>query len=306
MISSLCEWWGAIRRQQRSPIFALDKNVAASPFRIAPERSEELKSLLNAHNLQIVFVDEAKFGIRVNLETHEVILPVAAMEYVWAQSLRFWIVTQEYRTAQVSGAATFDLHGNERLANASGLVGWSMDNMNATGKEQWPSCLPQPTSKPQSDDGKVANELFLGAMGWIILHEVGHVARGHAEVSGAYSQQQEREADLFATEWVLDKIDPEDPAFTKRAFCIATALLCLQGFETTAAPRWKGSHPPAHERIDYCLNSYGGPMPEKLVAFLVVCLQVLFAKTNVSPDAGDDSFSSILDGLLVSITRENS
>lgn len=301
-----CEWWTRVKRRCRSPILSLDESVGASPSMLAPERASELKVICDRHNLQIVIVDEPRFGIRVRLDTREIYLPIAAMEYVWAQSLRFWVVTQEYKCAQRRGAGKFNLRGNRRLDNAAKVVEWSGRNIQGTGKRPWPLFLPRPKKNPRDEDRQVANELFLGAMGWIILHEVGHVHFDHAEISGIYSQRQEKDADVFATTWILDRMAETDPKFNKRIFCIAAALLCLQSFETVAAPRWNEDHPPAHERISYCLDRYRSASTEKVEAFLVVCLQVLFAGTDVSPDITAQSFDDILDGLLVSITRRNS
>jgi hypothetical protein len=306
VILCLCEWWTRARRRQRSPILALDENVGASPSKLAPERANELKVICEKQNLEIMIVDRPKFGIQVHLDTHKIDLPIAAMEYVWAQSYRFWVIAQEYKLAQHAGMQKFDLRGNKRLDDAARLVEWSGQNVQTTGDKPWPIDLPRPERYPGDEDRRVANELFLGAMGWIILHEVGHVYLGHAELAGAYSQQQEKEADIFATAWILDRLNQSDPRLIKRMFCIAAGLLCLQSFETVAAPRWHGTHPPAHERISYCLDPYRSAGAEKIAGFLVVCLQALFAETGVSPDIEGESFDDILDGLLVSITRRNS
>jgi hypothetical protein len=306
MVLCLYECWMRANSRRRSPILAFDESVGASPSRLAPERANELKAICEKESLEIIIIDLPGFGINVHLDTHKIDLPIAAMEYVWAQSYRFWVVVQEYKHAQHTGVPKFDVRGNRRLDDAARLVEWSGRNIKGTGNEPWPAALPRPAREPGDEDRRVANELFLGAMGWIILHEVGHVHLGHAVLAGAYSQQQEQDADLFATRWILDGMSEGDPRFTERMFCAATALLCLQSFETVAAPRWQGTHPPANERISYCLDQYRSTATEKVVAFLVVCLQVLFAETDVSPDIEGTSFDDILDGLFVAITRRNS
>lgn len=302
-----CDWWRhALKQRRRSPILLFANTIAGSPLYIAPERAADLQEILDRHKLAIEFEDRPKFAIRVSLESHQVFLPIAAMEYVWAQCLRFWVVTTEYLAAQKAGDTSFDIHGNKRRKDAAKVAAWSAANLASTGKEPWPADLPRPKAKPRDEDTIVANELFFGAMAWIILHEIAHVERNHAEFSGTYSQQQEKEADLFATDWVLSKISGSVPIFNKRAFCVAAALLCLQSFETVAAPRWRGSHPPAHERISYCLGGYRGPSAEKVTALLVVCLQVLFGGTNVRANVDGESFGDILDELFVDIARRNS
>ena len=98
----MCEWRAAMRRRRRSPILLFDKAVSASLLAIAPERAGDLDQMLAVHNFHIEIVDEDKFGVRVILATHKIYLPIAAMEYVWAQCLRFWVVTQEYQAAQTA------------------------------------------------------------------------------------------------------------------------------------------------------------------------------------------------------------
>lgn len=272
---------------------------------LAPERAEKLNAICSTYDINTIIEDEPRFRIRACLETNRIYLPIAAMEYVWTRCLQFWVVTQEYRKAQHRGRKQLNLDGNERLRKASQVVTWSAGNLQQSGHEPWPSKLPRPRRRPKGEDSLVANELFLGAMGWIILHEVGHITLQHAELAGSYSQEQERAADLFATRWVLDGIDQVDPRFNKRLLCISAALLCLQSFETLAAPRWNSTHPPAHERMSYCLDKYRSIKTEKVIAFVVVSLQLLFTNTRVSANIEGLSFDEILDDLFFSITRQN-
>jgi hypothetical protein len=90
------------------------------------------------------------------------------------EALRFWVVTQEYVEAQRLGATKFDLHGNERLRKAAALVEWAKTNIDRSDLSPWPAALPLPSNEPGQRDEQVASELFLGAIGWILLHEVGY------------------------------------------------------------------------------------------------------------------------------------
>lgn len=72
--------------------------------------------------------------------------------------------------------------------------------------QNWPPALDVPDAKalPDTHEAKV-NNLFLGALSWILLHEIGHVHLNHCSVLPAdQSVRQEAQADDFATSWILD------------------------------------------------------------------------------------------------------
>lgn len=114
--------------------------------------------------------------------------------------------------------------------------------------EPWPNHLRRPdtTVSGESVEGRI-NNLFFGALSWILLHEVGHVTKGHQHLATADQRvRQEFEADGFATDWILKKAG----AGLQREFrvqMILTALAWLFLFE-----RVKGqgkTHPPAIYRF---------------------------------------------------------
>jgi len=70
----------------------------------------------------------------------------------------------------------------------------------------WPSNLEMPAKDPQenSNEWRIDN-LYLGALGWIMLHEIAHVYHGDQKhVPDSLRIRQEYLADGFATDWILD------------------------------------------------------------------------------------------------------
>lgn len=288
----------------RSPICVLKKSMAQVGYTIAPEREAEMVALQRKFGLGIVFCEGPKFRIRVDTEKKEIFLPIGALEYLWASAHQYWILTQEYAAAQRSGNEEFDAHGNPRLQAAAQLRDWSLSNITRKGAEAWPGELPKPQrGGGVDDDVNVANELFLAALGWILHHEIGHVTLGHSSVSTVTSIEEEKAADLYATDWVLKGISRTDARMPKRLLGVVIALLTLQSLEIDLLPDHPRTHPSPYERIDYNLAEFRGTNQDVPFAFAAVVLQYLFAETSISAEVDGESFPDILDGMLVQIAR---
>lgn len=291
----------------RSPICVLEHDIAGVAFNIAPERETELVALRVKHGFEFELTDKrdsehpSRNVIGIDVTTGVITLPIAALEYLWACSYHYWIVTQEYAKAQHAGQKTFNATGNNRLQDAAKLAAWSEDNMKTSGLAPWPQRLPAPSHTPtRHGDIHVANELFLCALGWIVHHEIGHAVLGHPAIPVGFSKQQEKEADLYATQWILSGLDWNDLRLHKRALGVAIALLHIQSLDGTSPC---GPHPRAYERLCYCLERYKVGRHEAIEAFTVIVLQLLFLEQELTPDIHGESFSSILSDFLLTISR---
>lgn len=294
----------------RSPICFLTHPIAEVALKIAPEREAELVTLRENYKLKFKLTDKeesenaSENSIGINVTTGVINLPFAALEYLWACAHNYWVVTQEYAAAQHAGQATFNATGNKRLQEAAQLTAWGKSNISKTGKEAWPAGLPAPTQSPERHgDIHVANELFLSALGWIIHHEIGHAVLGHPAVKVGYSQQQEKDADLHATAWVLSGLERNDLRLEKRALGVAIALLHIQSLDTKSISLQFDPHPPAHTRLCYCLERYEVGLREAVEAFSVVILQLLFHEQGPKANIDGESFTAILGDLLHKIAR---
>jgi putative addiction module component (TIGR02574 family) len=89
------------------------------------------------HTLTLSLVDEPKFNVRVRLREREVVISVAALEYLWASAHAHLILYNEYCLAQRSGAITFDTGGTERSRKAMELLAWAGRNILGDGTDQW-------------------------------------------------------------------------------------------------------------------------------------------------------------------------
>jgi hypothetical protein len=125
-------------------------------------------------------------------------------------------------------------------------------------------------------------------------------------IDTAFSEQEEREADRYATDWLLDGLPQDDPRLRKRALGLTVAVLCLQSLEVDTVSCLRNTHPAAHDRIFKNTAIYQVGNDEVVEAMCTVVLQYLFHDTGISADVDGASFSEILGELLYDISRAKS
>lgn len=295
----------------RSPICLLEPQIAGAPFNVAPEKANLCAQIRDHHKIDFVVVDEPKFGVRVRLREDsgnpEIVLPLASLEYLWAFSHHCWVMTQEYAAAQRAGQSQFDCIGNNRLRESAHILQWAKSNLIGSGKEQWPRSGPRPKQESHSDDdSRVATELFLCAIAWILCHEIAHVELQHPLINTSFSEQEEQAADKFATEWLLGDLSKCDPKLKKRALGLTVAVLCLQSLEVDTSSCLRNTHPAAHDRIFNSTSTYPVGDDEVVEATCTVVLQYLFHHNEISANVEGSTFSEILGDFLFDISRAKS
>ena len=113
-----------------------------------------------------------------------------------------------------------------------------------TASRDWPPELCKPnTSGHLGKNEESINDLFFGALGWIMLHEIAHIYNeDEKHTSPTIRIRQEYRADDFATRWILDNAGVgRKNEFRILAISIALGWLFLQ--EDTVGPG--DSHPRA-------------------------------------------------------------
>jgi hypothetical protein len=137
----------------------------------------------------------------------------------------------------------------------------------------WPDDLPVPDLSKTNDPWNRINNVFFGAVGWIILHEIGHVYKDHQSlVPPTISIPQEYDADEFATRWVFENVtDDREREF--RIMVVSIALAWLMLFEPIGGD---AKHPPAHSRVREVTAYFGAA--ETSIALEVAChlFKILF------------------------------
>jgi hypothetical protein len=232
-------------REIMQPFF---DDVAASPFRIAPERADEMaQRLAEAGVVELLFVDGHARFVAMPGEHPHIRVSAAGLASLWALSY------VAYRFMDVGSRAAASPEG--RLAGQlvvyahpayRDLVEFARRLYQAD--ESWVDELPRPVQSAAigTIDG-CANNLFLAATSWVLLHEIGHMTLGHNRLmSESQRLSQEEQADRFAILWPLEKCpSAREREFRVLAIIIALAWLFL--FERTS--RGGGDHPAAIMRF---------------------------------------------------------
>lgn len=142
----------------------------------------------------------------------------------------------------------------------------------------WPDDLTSPDVNSGLEVIREINDVFFGAVAWILLHEIGHVHLGH-EVESARSHKQEEEADEFAAKWVFEKV----PDNRQREFRILTVGVALAWLLQFAPIGGDTRHPPAYSRVMH-VSSYFDAAEDSVALEVVAHLfKALFFPTMIPP-----------------------
>jgi hypothetical protein len=297
-----------------SPVLALAPDISQAVFRVAPEKAERLQAILD--NVRLVFkTDDGAFDFSAGPAEsgkRSIFASVGALNALWCASYAYWLLYCGCVGAQRAGRSEFQPRHDPNLIQALQLYEWALSAISRRVLEPWPEIGPNPLRcSTDASDIRVANEIFLVAAAWIMLHEIGHIKLKHpvAQVR-VRAKQEEKDADRFATEWVLSGV--ADPIMLlKRSLGIAVAniLLLVVDLGRTASvvhPSFDTSHPPSYERVHDNLRNdllaEGHPVHAFATALLQATLAVFGVPHNLDLDG---TFSTLLDELCISLSRFN-
>jgi hypothetical protein len=137
--------------------------------------------------------------------------------------------------------------------------GWDFDLeeiMRGSEKELPVELLPSLTRKQRI----LGEGLFRYASAFILLHELAHLSLGHISCKGDWSIHQEKEADCFAADWLLDSrsFGAPDPHRMNVLIGMAVALLWLTVLNVYLGPHENETHPEGYDRLfqvlDHAIN----------------------------------------------------
>jgi hypothetical protein len=229
------------------------QDVQRAPYRIAPEKAVELNLLFGAKPLTLVFSDgAANFYARPN--DSEIGVTFAALLSLWAAARAALHIGNEAMAATRSKRAKLDRQPGTPIAEAYDLIK-AAKNLIQDPRARWPNDLPEPNARAvkRSPDW-YANNLFLGAVGWTLLHEVAHIRLNHQETTSELRRRQEHEADQWATKWIFERAG-QGLNRDFRIFATATGIIWVGLIDIIR--RGSTTHPHASERFYKCSNLFG-------------------------------------------------
>lgn len=251
----------------QSPITYLLRDIAGAPSRVAPERIGELRHLMeNRLNLTIEFHwdNDGQPPLFIDYDTRTIRFFLPLAERLWACCYGY---TQILNHLDVATPRVANLAANAVMDNARRLLAWVYFSRSS----DWPVGLPRPVEDPRQDPALFeATEAFLCMCGWLLLHEIGHAARGHGASRARTNEEFERreyEADDFASNWVLERwrdYSGDEWVFVKRALGGLFALSVVASYEVYDRRYGDFEHPDPVERLLHYLRDYcpEGTAPE--------------------------------------------
>jgi hypothetical protein len=231
--------------------------IAGAPFALAPERAKELQRLIDERNIKFQLDEithEMKFdGADLFGGLGLVCVGLRGLERLWVHAYAAMHVYLRFQSGGFSQPIKLTDTSEGRVVEE--ILNWALQGELHGNPTPWPDNLPHPKSQPTDQQNQLANELFLGATGFAVLHEIGHLARGHRGVplNRDVSYREEFEADEWAYDWVMDRwrdYRPDEAVFTKRATLVAS-LFALIAINQVYYPRRvvESRHPNTIDRL---------------------------------------------------------
>ena len=276
--------------------------MAEAPARAAPEKEHRLKQA--AGGVTLCFEDQ-RGNFAVCAKGGQVMATAGALNLLWCASYTYWLLYLGFVGAQKAGAAEYQPGDDPKTAEALGLYRWALESAVAGILQNWPNGAPQPA--PQVLDRSpihCANELFLVAIAWIFLHEIGHIHLAHpVQTVSVTSQQEEHDADKFASDWILDGARGED-VIVKRSLGIAVANIMLIVLDLAQGCAQITTHPKPYERLQRNLRSGRLSEESPVHAFVAALLQLHLTVFGVDHALDPDgAFAELVDDMCFSLHK---
>jgi hypothetical protein len=179
-----------------------------TPFNIAPEKAGALAAEVFGTDGWELRPSQTEANFYAVVEDRAIYLSFAGLASLWCLTFVAYTVmdlsSRAARAPELKGQQ-IDFRALWTELNLSGYLDYARRLNRAD--EPWPAGLAQPVPDAASDssEGRI-NNLFFGALSWLLLHEIAHVHRGDSRLIPATLKiGQEYRADDFATGWVLNE-----------------------------------------------------------------------------------------------------
>ena len=224
--------------------------------------------------LSLDFLNQTRFVCNVDTKTGEIRVSNRALEVLWVTSYVAGIYYDiARRKGALRGSVVVDPAEYPELWKAMELYAWLINAwFDPTASQTWPEGFPQPTPDNPPDSWEAyANECTLYGVGYILLHEIAHVARGHGPSRGdaGWSIEQEKEADRQAIDWLFsDQPDPASRTRIKRGIAVGLALVSQVAGAMFTGKFASKDHPPEWQRLDQIVHYIEDDPAHPVFAFL--------------------------------------
>jgi len=236
--------------------------------RVAPERIAQLDELLSLY--KVVFeTDQESNTIKFSATPSEnkITVGVRGVDRLWAYAFAYLGIYErlaERRNADPK-IRVIDFTTDTDLKPAIDLLTWATAEdiqaayahfMKDTRQPlELPSGVPMPFDPGgTTNQHKMASDLALMALGFILFHELAHLVLKHEPTEGLPSILDEKEADFWAASWMVDIDGIDGLVRKKRLLGVSLGLTWLTLFEIYLGPKQSLTHPASYDRLFQVLD----------------------------------------------------
>ncbi len=271
--------------------------------RIAPEREDKLDQ--NFPDFTLEYVDSHRWILDVS-DDKKIRISTFVLEFLWVTAYaHFVFYTRVFQGKKFSSRTEVDLGDDPHVAEAMTLLKWAVEKLINRDDSDWPDGMPAPKMiKGDTPDEGVADEIALGSAACLLHHELGHIALGH---KGGSEIQSEKDADLYAWEWVMgDRRDYDSKDMEKRLLLLVHAYSVGIIYDVHLGRNTLISHPRSIDRLFWLLTQFKVTENHRAYAFAFATIHLhLEATKNPLPVQQEayDSFFESFDKVIEHISR---
>ncbi len=228
-----------------------------TPFNIAPKQGEQLATNIFGDRKWRIEPGNGKANFEAVPSKATIILHYSGLASLWCTSYAAFhimdVASRAQRAADYNISQHIDIGKECQELNVNKHVNYAKSLFAAD--SPWPNELnmPNPSAPLDSKEGRI-NNVFFGALSWILLHEIAHVYHNDSALVPSYiSISQEYKADAFATQWILS-----DAGFgLQREFRVLMISVALCWLFMLESVRGQGtSHPATILRLREAANQF--------------------------------------------------
>jgi Peptidase U49/Protein of unknown function (DUF2934) len=273
-----------------SPLVDLKRYIYAAPFASAPGKARDLWAAL-AEDHPLVMVEQPGFWFRA-YEKH-VELSFASVDALWSAAYCYYVLCEDRVVLQRQSIFPPLVLKAQAGRDAIELYRWFLARLQQEDSDAWPSNAPRPTIADEQTVERVATELFLVALAFVLHHEFGHLLLQRPVDETIPTKVREWEADAHATKFFFE--GTTDLLVRRKLFCGACVAL---GFLGARRPPTQESndHPPPFDRLHRVLEQAGPEEEEQAYAFALNVLLTNWAVQGHETwiQVGEGSFKELL------------
>ncbi|ODS02275.1 hypothetical protein AUC71_16190 [Methyloceanibacter marginalis] len=219
--------------------------AARTPLNIAPEQGSKLQSEIFGSSKWNIKPSQTAANFYAVPQDRTIFLSYAGLASLWCVAYAAFHVANLVSQAQRSAEAEqtqIDIGREFASLKIGAYITYAEDLFRKD--QEWPATISQPQIDVafDSSEGRV-NNVFFGALSWILLHEIAHIYRDDEKFIPVDMQiRQEYLADDFATRWILEGAGKG----LKREFRVLVICVALAWLFIGERVLGKGTdHPPA-------------------------------------------------------------